>query len=132
MTAPTDAARDRLHQLIAAAAQREYEDSITNLGTVAHAEHLGSRVAAEVMKVLDAAASVLPAGTHTVEQYNSRLYRGGTLMDEPDTAETRDHAQARVDWHARKREAEPGWPGTAVLVRRYQHITPWVTVEEGS
>ncbi|MCG5464199.1 hypothetical protein MED01_002364 [Micromonospora sp. MED01] len=130
MTAPTDPARDHLHELIAATAQREYEDSITNIGTVAHAEHLGSRIAAEVLKVLHGTGAILPAGTWTVEQFNSRLYRGGTLMDEPDTAETREHAQARVDWHTRKREAESGWPGVAVLVRRYQHTTPWATVEE--
>lgn len=90
---------------------------------------------AEARAVLDALAAagrLLPEGTHTVEQYNTRLYRGDTRMDEPDHAQTRDHAQARVDWHARKREAEPGWPGVAVLVRRYQHTTPWMTVEEGS
>lgn len=85
---------------------------------------------AEIVAQIRAGARLLPADTYTVEQFNSRLYRNGVLMDEPDTAETREHAQARVDWHARKREAEPGWPGVAVLVRRYQHTTPWTAVEE--
>ncbi|MEU7978223.1 hypothetical protein AB0B63_06795 [Micromonospora sp. NPDC049081] len=42
---------DHLHALIAAAAQREYEDSTTTAGTIANPEHLGSRIAAEVMKL---------------------------------------------------------------------------------
>ncbi|MET8278250.1 hypothetical protein [Micromonospora sp. NPDC005174] len=51
MTDTPETPRDRLHQMIAAAAQREYDDSITNIGTVAHSEHLGSRIAAEVMNL---------------------------------------------------------------------------------
>ncbi|QKW15354.1 hypothetical protein [Verrucosispora sp. NA02020] len=52
-TTPTDPLRDHLHHMIAAVAQREYEDSITTPGAVAHAAHLGSRIAAEVLSLFD-------------------------------------------------------------------------------
>ncbi|WP_431728612.1 hypothetical protein [Verrucosispora sp. TAA-831] len=58
---------DRLHQRIAAVAQREYDNSVTTDGKVAHSEFLGSRIAAELIKrfgllrMEQAAAMVLAA-----------------------------------------------------------------------
>ncbi len=93
-------------------------------------QHQYEAAARVVLDALASAGRLLPAGTDTVEQFNTRLYRDGVLMEEPDAAQTRDHAQARVDWHDRKRAEDPSWSGRAVLVRRYQHTTPWEPVDE--
>jgi hypothetical protein len=45
--------RESLRQCITAAAQREYEDSITTGGRVADAEYLGTRIAVSVLALLD-------------------------------------------------------------------------------
>lgn len=87
-------------------------------------------VRADEREQLADAGRLLPPGTETVEQFNTRLYRDGVLMEEPDTAQTREHAQARVDWHTRERQQNPDWRGVAVLVHRHQHATPWMPVEE--
>ncbi len=79
-----------------------------------------------------ARGAVLPTGTETVEEFGARVYRDGRLIDESDPPVSRELAQARVDWHARKRVAKPGWPGSAELVRRYQHTTPWESVSEAA
>lgn len=63
MTDTTDSLRDHLHQMIADAAQREHEDSVTSHGTIAHPDYLGSRIAAEVMKLFTA---------HIVERWEVR------------------------------------------------------------
>ncbi|MER7167000.1 hypothetical protein ABT336_13160 [Micromonospora sp. NPDC000207] len=80
----------------------------------------------------DQLAALLPAGTDTVEQWGVRLYQDGQLADESDPPVSRERAQARVDWHTRKRAENPGWRGTAELVHRHQHTTPWRLVEDGS
>lgn len=100
-------------------------------GGVMAADMVTREIAEHIADLHNAALDgrILPAGTDTVEQFNTRLYRGDTLMGEPDTAQTRAHAQARVDWHDRKRAEEPSWPGRAVLVRRFQHTTPFEPVE---
>ncbi|MEV2239494.1 hypothetical protein [Micromonospora sp. NPDC049891] len=100
-------------------------------GGVTVADMVTRELAERIAELHNAALDgrLLPAGTDTVEQFNTRLYRGDTLMEEPDTAQTRAHAQARVDWHDQKRAEDPSWPGRAVLVRRFQHTTPFEPVE---
>lgn len=51
-------ARAGIQAAIAKVAQREYEDSLTPHGTVANVEHLGCRIAVEVMRILGLQGSV--------------------------------------------------------------------------
>ncbi|MFJ8690311.1 hypothetical protein [Micromonospora wenchangensis] len=90
-------------------------------------------VTTAILNALDADnddGRMLPAGTETVEQFGTRVYRDGQLIDESDPPVSRERAQQRVDWHAQRRQQDPGWTGHAELVHRHQHTTPWTPVEE--
>jgi hypothetical protein len=59
--------------MIAAAAQREYEDSITTEGRVAHAEYLGQRIAVAVMGLFDTViTSTDPPGPDDIDRLRAR------------------------------------------------------------
>ncbi|WP_341719965.1 hypothetical protein QQG74_09765 [Micromonospora sp. FIMYZ51] len=70
---------------------------------------------------------ILPGGTETVERFGYRITIDGELVAE--TPALRAQAEALVELHREKRAANCGWRGDAVLVRRWQHTTPFEPVE---
>ncbi|MER7331642.1 MULTISPECIES: hypothetical protein [unclassified Micromonospora] len=78
------------------------------------------------------AGLMLPTGTDTVEQWASRVLRDSVVVQEPDVPTGRERALARIAWHEQKRAEDPGWRGSAELVRRHQHTTPWERAGEST
>ncbi|MET8278251.1 hypothetical protein [Micromonospora sp. NPDC005174] len=74
--------------------------------------------------------AILPAGTKTVEQPGIRIRRNGVVISEEPV--TREQAQIMVQSHEAHRAANPDWRGSAELIHRHQHTTPWATIEEKS
>ncbi len=128
--ARTNPARDDLHSLITSVAQREYEDSLTSFGRVAFAAQLGSRIAAEVMAVLDAGGLLLPPGTDTVEPFAALVTLDGEPVEANPQPTSREAAQQQVDYHAHQQATNGLWRGSAKLVHRHQHTTPWEPVDK--
>ncbi|MEU0078592.1 hypothetical protein ABZY58_11900 [Micromonospora tulbaghiae] len=92
-----------------------------------------ARVWRAVEAALDAMEAVglhLPAGTKTVEQFAARVLLDGEPVEAVTQPTTRELAERQVRAHQRERAANPGWRGTAELVRRQQHATPWEPVKE--
>lgn len=83
------------------------------------------RAVEAALDAMEAAGLMLPAGTRTVEQFAARVLLDGKPVDSLPEATTRVRAQARVDYHARMRAENPDWRGSADLVHRRQHTTPW-------
>ncbi|MEU7978225.1 hypothetical protein AB0B63_06805 [Micromonospora sp. NPDC049081] len=82
------------------------------------------------LAALAAAGRLLPAGTETVEQFAARIMIDGEpVFPWPDPI-TRQGAKAMVKAHKRERAYDPQWRGTAELVHRHQHTTPWTPAEE--
>ncbi|MFI7073593.1 hypothetical protein [Micromonospora sediminicola] len=134
MSGQPESPRDVLHRMIAAVAQREYGDSITSHGTVAHADHIGSRIAAEIINLFDGDIalyrSLLPAGTRTEEQFAAMYTLNGEIVSPYPEATTRQGADVLVKGNNVQRAVDPDWRVDCTVVRRQQHTTPWEPVEE--
>ena len=83
-------------------------------------------------RLADALANgvVLPVGTETVEQFAVQYLIDGEPASPYPFPTTRQGAESMVRAHDREAAANPDWRGSAKLIRRRQHTTPWATVEE--
>ncbi|MEV1013753.1 MULTISPECIES: hypothetical protein [unclassified Micromonospora] len=93
-------------------------------------QHQYEAAARAVLDALATAGRLLPAGTETVEQPGIRIRRDGVVMSEEPA--TREQARIMIQSHEAHRAVDPGWRGSAEMIHRYQHTTPWATVEETS
>ncbi|MFC3504827.1 hypothetical protein ACFOOK_28200 [Micromonospora krabiensis] len=86
----------------------------------------GYSMARAVLDALAAAGRLLPEGTATVEQFAAQYLIDGEPAAPYQIPTTRQGAESMVRAHDREAALTPGWRGTAKVVRRHQHTTPWV------
>lgn len=86
-----------------------------------------ARYAEVLLAALAQDGRLLPAGTEARIEHGSRVLIGDEVVGEVPTS--LEQATATVDYHADQRRQDAGWRGSAVVLRRTHHTTPWVETD---